>query len=395
VPPQTTSRTVCFFALNSCLRNASCIGQTARRPLARALAACLLLSIVLLSISSYACGGGDALPASPSTQVSPDSPAQSVPTMPPSGPQPPRGFAVSLDRVYDPVVQMSWSRVRFSWLSPVSSPEHSSPTSYVLEISSSIVSGEVIFAHELPAIATSYAWLPPLTGTLYARIISRSDTGSASSEYLPVVLPDFHDVAEALVLGTGRHEFSGNPGCSTEYLNGWPAGSTIEIIAAASLSDAERRASADAAEAFRRETGGAFHISVRSSQELEPTPQTGKIVVKRVDAQNFTTRCPTASSGCAPMGLNTQGLIRWAEVLLLGSITGDQVGGVYHELGHALAGLCHIGQGDNPPVAQNMSAMTGAREFTEVDLGVVRAVYGAGLRPGATRSQLAAAGVIR
>jgi len=168
-------------------------------------------------------------------------------------------------------------------------------------------------------------------------------------------------------------------------MNGWLAGARIRLVQAADLSEAQRTAVANVASQFTQATGGTYEVEVVSTNSAQPVARGGEIVITNAGG------CPVGAGGCALPIFNGSRLTS-AYVRLLSE---TNVGGVYHELGHALVGFCHIDQGDSPPIAGNMSAMTGAGIFSEVDLRVIRSVYGSGLRTGASRSAFSAAGLIR
>lgn len=340
-----------------------------------------VLATILLGAALL--GGLSVSGCSKSESPSPSTPTPEAPRPTLRSPGPPEGATVRFSR---PVVDGRELGVRatFTWQPPSATSSTDAPSAYAIEVGTREAATDVFTSVAL-ATARSFEWTPPLVGQFWGRIRASNEAGSAASADLPIVLPDIRDVTEALFLGTGPYGNGGCPGAVAGEMAGWQRGSRIRVIQGAGLSPAEQNAVSDIAQKFTEATGGAFQVEIRTSAAADPAVADGEIGLSHA------ANCPSGAHGCA-YSTKDGSRLRAGRVYLL---TGENVGGVYHELGHALVGLCHINYSITPPISSTISAMLGAGVFTDVDLSVIRNVYSRGLSFGATRSQFAAAGLVR
>jgi hypothetical protein len=230
--------------------------------------------------------------------------------------------------------------------------------------------------------------------------------GSGSPTAVPLPAPELTEtpldtrlLIEALFLGTGPLADHGNRGCLTQAdrMAGWPEGSVVKITMASTLSADERAGVIGPASQAREATGGAITTSVEVSNDADPPPPTGEIWVAIASRDEVSRECGPAADLCVHM-THSGGVIQ------AGRIVGVENGGpgFTHELGHALFGLCHLNRASlvyRNPEGHAPSSMMGlanrGMRLTEDDLRAIKAVYAAGLRAGAPRSQFIEAGLIK
>jgi hypothetical protein len=102
--------------------------------------------------------------------------------------------------------------------------------------------------------------------------------------------------------------------------------------------------------------------------------------------------CPAGATGCNFPAFRQPGVLKTGKIY---SVPLSSIGPFAHETGHAHYGFCHI---NNATAAADISVMGWFNDdgvgLPEADIAAAQAVYGAGLRGGATRPAFLAAGVI-
>jgi hypothetical protein len=340
-----------------------------------------VLLCLTFGVFGVGCGGGGSqpVPTQPSP-APPTTPAPSTPIVPPSAPT---DLTSTMGKASD--MGRSVVRVTLRW------QQDTTAQSIRLEIGSTSNTADILTT-ELPADARNYDWAPPPTGSYFARVKARNQAGETSSSDIRIELADIRDIIDALYLGMGPLR-SSDGGCFFQgMLNGWESGSRIRLVPASSLSPAQLGAVSIVRDVFGETTAGTFRTDIVASTAANPSPRTGEITIAEVDD---IPECASTFNACTiPTSVTSQRLVRAAQVKLRRPVSRGFEGGIYHELGHALFGLCHL-DGRSPLVGQDFSAMTGAARLTELDREITRRVYGAGLRPGASRSRFVAAGLVR
>lgn len=230
--------------------------------------------------------------------------------------------------------------------------------------------------------------------------------GSGNPVAVPTPSPDPSETlfdtkafVEALFLGTGPLADYGSRGCATQddRMAGWPEGSLVTITMSPTLSSDERAGVIGPASQAREATGGAVTTSVEVANEPDPPSPTGDIGVAKLSRDEVSRVCGNPAASLCAVIAQSGGVIR------SGRIVGveNNGAGFSHELGHALFGLCHLNpaslvyrnlEGQSP--SSMMGAASGGRRLTDDDLRAIKAVYAAGLRAGAARSQFIQAGLI-
>jgi hypothetical protein len=246
----------------------------------------------------------------------------------------------------------------------------------------------------------------PVVFGLFFGLLMFVACGSDTPTAIPTPPPELNETPlntklfiEALFLGTGPLADYGNRGCATQddRMVGWPEGSLVTISMSPTLSPDERAGVIGPASQAREATGGAVSTSVELANEPEPPPPTGEIAVAQLSKDEVSRICGNSRASLCALITQSGGIIRSARIVGVAN-TG---GGFSHELGHALFGLCHLNpaslayrniEGQSP--SSMMGAASGGRQLTDDDLRAIRAVYAAGLRAGASRSQFIQAGLI-
>lgn len=261
--------------------------------------------------------------------------------------------------------------VTFSWTSVPGA------TSYLLEASQT-VGGSDLISQSLASTSFSKTFFPT-EGFLVARVTAKNATvSSVASNTIAGNLISQRTFTEALFLGTGTMSVAPpNAGCTQGVLRGWPAGTTVTITIASSLSPSLLTVAQASASHASEATNGAISAIARVSTEAHPTPAQWEIVVDQGTGSFFTATSQLSN------GVYSSGRIELP----------DSAGPLAHELGHGLYGFCHLG--GLAPLMSIMGTLAPSLGVGEADIIASRAVYAAGLRPGATRSEFLTAGLIK
>lgn len=325
-------------------------------------------TITLLGIAliAAACGGSGSAPTAATSTTTTTTPTGGTTLAAPT-------LSVTSLQVQSGQAPMNFSErsVTFSWTSVAGA------TSYLLEVGQQ-VGGSNLVSQSL--ITTSLAkTFFPTEGDVFARVTAKNaTTSSAASTLLFSRLVSQRDYTESLFLGSGPFSVAApNTGCSGNVLRGWPEGSTITITIASSLSASLLTVAQASAGHASEATNGAITAVARTSAEAHPTPGLWEIVVEQGSDASFT---PTSQQST---GVFTSGRISLP----------DSNGPLAHELGHGLYGFCHLA--GIVPLMSIMGQVSPSVGVADGDILATRAVYAAGLRPGATRSQFVAAGLIK
>lgn len=226
--------------------------------------------------------------------------------------------------------------------------------------------------------------------TIYPRITALiGSTSHPSDGRLPLAIISLRDYVEALFLGSGPLAQSPQTGCLTNgAMTGWPVGSHVTVTLAASLDAVQRQRATTAVTQASEAFVGRLGAGTRESGERHPTVGPFEIVAEQSDL-SVPFACSRDALGCAiPLQFASPGQLLRAQIVMNGS--SNRIG---HEVGHTLYGFCHVAT--LPGFASIMGSYDeDGRGLSDADLEATRAVYGAGLQGGATRSEFAAAGLI-
>jgi hypothetical protein len=269
---------------------------------------------------------------------------------------------------------------------------------YVLEIGRSSGATDVGVL-ETGSPQPSFTWTPAPVGSFFFRMRGRNaaGTGPASGE-IHVDSPDPRDVIVGLFLGQGPlRTSSGNVGCYRPgTMSGWRRGTNLRIIASTGLNSTQMRGVEEAARQMEAATDGQITATILRTDESNPLPSFNDITVAALSDETVNTLCRAIAGGCAIADRAGEfGTMR----VVVRQNANDQT--TAHEIGHAALGLCHMQAmppdfGVNPlmSVAPDGNYHGRLGRLTEVELEAVKAVYAAGLRPGAVLSDFRRAGLV-
>ena len=339
----------------------------------------LVLSLVVLSVGGCGGGSGPGEPSAPSVDTT--RPPQSAP-------------ALSVEQV---VPDLGGSAVGLTWTSVPNA------TRYTVEIGRGPGGSDLV---TISVDGTTYLWQPAPVGSFFARVrpLNASGAGSASAE-LGIDSPDPRALIEALFLGQGALSVPSRypgivSGCSRDGVyTAWGPGSSIRVVLAAGLTANQRRSAEETARQIDSATMGRITVSVTTTTETNPVPELGEITVANLSATEVAAVCGRPLTGCASPTL--RGAIIDRVRVVASPVQGVPTDNTMtHELGHAALGLCHMVS--SPPEfgvepAMKAGGMQTGRiihGLTAAELSAIRAVYTAGLGPGAARDDFVRAGLI-
>lgn len=282
--------------------------------------------------------------------------------------------------------QLGATIVRFSWMPAVGA------TAYAVEVGRSFRTADVVTL-AVTGGQTHVEWRPE-PGRYFARVRAAQSGGATSGPSNDVEFLVIHveDAIEALFLQSGRLVSRCDPNWPAAMV-GFPRGVTLRFRISTTLSSRQIEVARETALRIPELSHGAFHSVIDVTSEI---PEARELRIATVQDHDV-----VMTRGMV-MGANAVAGIVWADqargVFRAGIISMDATADDYvvrHEMGHMPLGLCHIAAGELLSTGSLMSAPRGPAEFTALDLEVLRAVYTSGLPPGATRSEFAAAGLVR
>ena len=131
-------------------------------------------------------------------------------------------------------------------------------------------------------------------------------------------------------------------------------------------------------------TLGNVNATIQLTDDVDPRPGDGEITI-------WGTANP-ASAGCPANAVLCTSTVPFVRPFIQRArIVGQPGGNFPHELGHGVFGFCHT---LNPNVFAKETIMVGGFALTDRDVTMLQSVYRAGLGPGATRADLARAGIV-
>lgn len=197
----------------------------------------------------------------------------------------------------------------------------------------------------------------------------------------PALSTDPKDLAEALLLGSGP--LADPTTVASPAVYGWPSGSEIHVRASTALSPAALVLVQQFVGRISEATLGHVRAVIEPTGVPDPHPVYGEITI-----------WPSATpqtAGCPPGGLCTMSLAFTPPFMRGSQIVGIPEGNFAHELGHAVFDFHHV---RHPGAFDKETVMLMGWALTDRDVAMMQSIYAAGLGPGATHADLAAAGIV-
>jgi hypothetical protein len=229
-------------------------------------------------------------------------------------------------------------------------------------------------------------------------VTAKNAAGTSGPRVIEFHVPDFRYFVEALFLGSGPYGEGPHPAYERDRLNGWTPGN-VRVRAHSSL-EPRRNSLARFADQLSELTMGYLQGELVEVGDIRDEHVPGELRAFR------SSRCqPPTAQGCAQFVFprSPYYLQNPSNVYVVNE---SNYFALIHELGHALLGFQHVNVDGRwyPQVFRPFMAV-GTRVQSDWVLGssdgltalekeAVRRVYGAGLRPGATRADFAAHGLI-
>jgi hypothetical protein len=223
------------------------------------------------------------------------------------------------------------------------------------------------------------------TAAVAAAVLAAScGAPSAPSTVTPTAAlsTDPKDLAEALLLGSGP--LADPSTLPNTMIYGWPSGSEIRVRASTELSASSLALVQQFVGRIPEATLGHVRAEIVPTPDRDPQALPGEITI-------WPTTTPQVNMGCPANGLCSLGLAFTPPFLRGARIVGIPDGNFAHELGHAVFNFHHT---RNPNVFAKETVMAAGWALTDRDVAMMQSVYRAGLGPGATRAELAAAGIV-
>ena len=206
----------------------------------------------------------------------------------------------------------------------------------------------------------------------------------------PLTDQQFKDRLEALMLGSGPNSQPGNHGCLFEndrYRRWAESLETMRVLLSNKTSERQREELRSVFGMYREILGGRPSLQEELVDVFPPSPATGArpvIGMIKVDVVSELSLCPGAGAGCFS-GSGPDYTYDGGLILLR---TGAPDATASHEAGHMI-GMCHI-----IGISAGTSIMSGATSPTSLDRRVIETVIRSGLRPGSTRADFVAKGLL-
>ena len=325
------------------------------------------LLVYLACMSAVACGSSS--PAAPSSSTS----ALTAPS----------NFVISSQQV-----TMTSNIVGLSWAG--------SGSTYKVFIGSTAGASDLLSAD---VTGTAYTWTGPRTANIYyVRVAATGggQTGTASTE-LPLFTLDMRNMIDALFFGYGPMSDANGRGPASSVAV-WPDGATISTL----VTDEAGAASLTAAQTFVSDYLAATSNFISVPISTTPTRYTG-VALDAIPENTVVVRVDNSVCGgtgviaCAFYGPRPYGIGR-STVNLNAAPTGntpDSWRAIAHEIGHAF-GLHHLVQSTSARVEFKflMNPTLVADQLTVAEKTAIAEARKGGIRPGWTRSQALAAGLV-
>ncbi len=263
-------------------------------------------------------------------------------------------------------------------------------SSYRIEVGKTQASPDVAV---IEVDETSYTWRSAPIGKYYIRVRPQrpeGGSGGTPSELTVVASIDPRDMAEALLLGSGRYAW---PGALRYRVLGWEPGSSIEFVVDDSLAPTTISSIERTVAQIEPATHHRLHARVRLASPPLPEAGDGQVTVEMVSWKDMAATCGESHSSCAWAGIQGS-FVRHGRIVLPERPFDAEPA---REIGLVL-GLDYI---DGPegihPIFTMDNTLYAVGQLDVLDPATVKLLdmlYAAGLTAGTTQRQLQDAGFV-
>ena len=276
------------------------------------------------------------------------------------------------------------SDLYLSWMHP------GGASGYVVEVGFEPGRSDEVIVVERPTIP-AFRWANPPPRPIFVRVKATNMAGVGPlSPEIKVVLFDLRDYIEAIYLGSGPlvpPDWQAACPSADRRWSGFRAGSTVVIKFGSSVPDDDVYWLENATEGLHELTNGHITISFAKTADPFPVPLRNEITVAK-HPHPSELGC-SSDLGCVMPTFAEPGVLTSARAIL-----GPSGSSAREVIGHGALGMCRL---ERDLIGGPLSIMTnaGPTDPTAYDVQAIRAVYGSGLSPGATRTDFARVGLVR
>jgi hypothetical protein len=258
---------------------------------------------------------------------------------------------------------------------------------------------------------TSVIFIDPAA---YVCVQAVNSAGASACTSRPIVMPDFRDAVDAMFFSRGQYRDRSNSIPERDVWNGFPANTSVVVRLSSTLGAEPVAAVRRLVDQINQVLPGIYQISVEEpgipleNDVLSGRMPQGQVLVVQVPANVVVSTCNGEATvlACAPILRTTPtSSVFFSGAALLGPTIDDRV--VQHEAGHVLLGLAHVFLSPQPiddfswweDLVMGTTPLTvvGTKvdHFSSLEVEMLRAVYEAGLRPGSSRNDFLARGLVQ
>lgn len=247
---------------------------------------------------------------------------------------------------------------------------------------------------------STYTWLSPRTGgAYYARVSAKNSSGQgAFSDELSMYVVDVRDMVDAMFFHGGV--LSDSPGNATTNPSAgvWADGTRLRVLVSTQSGETSRANAQTFADQYAALVGG--QVTATTEMTSDPMQDVGTSVVYPIPLAAFSIGvrvqagiCGSGALACANFGPEPLGRNKSIVTLVEGG--GLNVAATAHEIGHAY-GIGHVQTpvAGRPELRFMMRTSLASEQMTDAEKTAISFARAGGIRPGMTRSQALAAGLV-
>ncbi len=321
--------------------------------------------VALLCLLAVRCGGSG-------TATSPTSTTSSIPSSFKSASQ---------------QVTLTTNVITFSWTGTTGN--------YKLSIGSASGLSDVLTA---TVTDTTYTWTAPRTANVYYARVANSSGDTTPAQEIPVFTLDMRNVIDALYFGYGPMSDASAGAAPASSVAVWPDGATIAMLVTTEAGDASLTAARAFVPDYLAASSNFINVTIDTTTQTYKGVSLGALPANTVVVRVDNTICPQAGViACAYYGPAPYGPGR-SFVNQNAPATGQTAAAataVAHEIGHAF-GLHHLvmTSSGRQEFVFLMNPALATSSLSTVEKTAIAAARAGGIRPGWTRAQALAAGLV-